>query len=81
MQHGEMTGHGYGGAWMVMSGGGLLFWLIGAALIVAPFWMILPRTGISKGWALVAMFPLAALVLLWVVALRRWPNETGREDA
>ena len=50
----------------------LLAFLIGAALVVIPFWIILPRTGLSKWWALAAMIPLGVVILLWVIALRDW---------
>ena len=49
--------------------------IISAALLVIPFWMILPRVGISAPVALVAIIPLGAVVLLWVLALKRWPND------
>ena len=55
--------YGYGG-------GMFLWWLIGALLLVVPFWRILPRHGIPNWVALAAVFPLFALVLLWVVAFK-----------
>jgi len=51
-------------------GGMFLWWLITAALLVVPFWRILPRHGIPNWVALAAVFPLFALVLLWVVAFK-----------
>ena len=54
---------------------GILVFLIVAALMVIPFWLILPRTGIPAPVALVAIIPLGALILLWVVALRKWPGD------
>lgn len=56
---------GYG-----MGGGGLLFMVIFAALTVVPFWRLLPKFGIPNWVALVAIIPLGALVLLWVMAFR-----------
>lgn len=49
-------------------GPGLIWWLILAALVVIPFWRILPRHGIPAWVALFAVIPVAALILLWVVA-------------
>ena len=69
------------GAYFMMSGGGLLFWLIAAALVVVPFWKILPRAGLSPWWSLAAIFPLIALILLWVLALKRWPGDDGKGAA
>ncbi len=61
-----MMGYGYG----YMPGGGLLWMLVMAALIVVPFWRLLPQFGIPSWVALVAIFPPAGLILLWVVAFR-----------
>lgn len=49
--------------------------LILAVLIVVPFWRILPRAGIAAPWALVAVIPLGAVILLWMLAFRRWPGD------
>lgn len=51
-------------------GGGLLWWLIAAALLVIPFWKLLPRHGIAAPVALLAAIPIVALVLLWIIAFR-----------
>jgi hypothetical protein len=61
-----MFDYGYG-HW---SGFGLIWMLLFAALIVVPFWRILPRNGIPNWVALFAIIPLFALVLLWVVAFK-----------
>ncbi len=53
-----------------MSGGHLILGLIIAALIVVPFWKILPRNGISKYFAILAIFPAIALILLWIIAFK-----------
>ncbi len=58
-----MMSFGYGG-------GGLIWLLILAALVVIPFWRILPRYDMPSWVALVAIIPLGALVLLWVVAFK-----------
>jgi len=60
-----MMDGGYG-----MGGGGLVLMLVFAALIVIPFWRLLPRFGIPNWVSLVAIIPLGALILLWVMAFR-----------
>ena len=57
------------GSWG-MGGGGLIWMLVMAVFLVVPFWKILPRHGIPAWVSLVAIFPLAALVLLWIVAFK-----------
>ncbi|WP_323783514.1 hypothetical protein [Thalassovita sp.] len=56
---------GYG-----MGGGGLVWLLIIGALIVVPFWRLLPRFGIPNWVAIFTIFPLVALILLWVMAFK-----------
>jgi hypothetical protein len=50
--------------------GGFPWMLILAALVIVPFWRLLPKFGIPNWVALVALFPPAALVLLYVMAFR-----------
>ncbi len=53
------------------------FWLIVNAVIwVVPLYRILPRAGMNKNIAFVAAIPAAGMILLWVLAFRRWPAET-----
>lgn len=60
-------------------GGGLLLWyLVGAVLVVVPFWKILPRYGITKYFALFAVIPAIALILLWIIAFK---DDLGGNDA
>ncbi len=56
--------------------------LIIAVLTVVPFWRILPRAGLPSWVALFSIVPVGALVLLWVMAFRRWPGDdlAGRFD-
>ena len=56
---------GYG-----MGGGGFLVFIIMAALVVVPFWRLLPRYGIPNWVAIFAVIPLVALILLWVIAFK-----------
>ena len=51
--------------------------LIAAALFVVPFWKLLPRAGIPAPVALVAAIPFGAVVLLWVMAFKRWPDDVA----
>ena len=54
----------------MMGGGGFLWFLIAGALVVVPFWRLLPRFGIPNWVALFAVIPLVALILLWVMAFK-----------
>ncbi len=53
-----------------MMGGNLLWFLVIGALIVIPFWKLLPRYGISKYFSILAVLPAIALVLLWIMAFK-----------
>ena len=55
---------------------GFIGWLIASIVQVIPLWRILPRAGIAAPWALVAFVPLGTIVLLWVMAYKRWPADT-----
>ncbi|MGB3690877.1 MAG: hypothetical protein WBA02_16425 [Jannaschia helgolandensis] len=47
---------------------GLLVMLVMAVLLVVPFWKLLPKFGYSSWISLVAIIPLGALVLIWILA-------------
>lgn len=49
--------------------------LVSAVLLVVPLWMLLPRAGLPAPLALVGIIPFGAIVLLWVMALKRWPGD------
>ena len=53
-----------------MGGGGFLMMILVGALVVVPFWRLLPRFGIPNWVAIFAIFPLVALVLLWIMAFK-----------
>ncbi|HKU95998.1 MAG TPA: hypothetical protein VJR58_12015 [Vineibacter sp.] len=58
----------------------LFHWLI--VLVVSflwifPIWMILKRTGRPGPLALLAIIPLIGVLLLWWIALSRWPSQDG----
>ncbi len=65
------------GGMMMVQGGGLVWLLVMALVLVVPFWKILPKAGISPWLSLLAVIPFVALILLWVVAFSRWPGEAG----
>lgn len=48
----------------------LLWFAIYAALVVVPFWRLLPQFGLSSWISLLAILPVGALILLWIVAFR-----------
>lgn len=53
-------------------------WLIVLIVFLAmviPFWRILPRAGIPAAMSLVSLIPFGALVLLWVLAFKPWPDD------
>jgi len=52
-----------------------LIYVFGAALFVIPLWRLLPRAGLPQQAALAAFIPFGGLVVLWVLAFRRWPND------
>ncbi|QIG46306.1 hypothetical protein G5V57_00140 [Nordella sp. HKS 07] len=57
----------------------VLHWVIVLVVLLAiviPFWKILPRAGIPAPVALVALVPFGALILLWILAFKRWPGDT-----
>ena len=57
----------------------LIIILFYTAIIVVPCWRIVRKAGYSGAWSLFAFVPLVGVILLWVFAFVRWPNE--RPDA
>ena len=54
---------------------GLVPWLISFAIFfVFPFWRILDRVGFKPAFSLVALIPGGVVVLLWVIAVAKWPS-------
>ncbi|MBI1264114.1 MAG: hypothetical protein GC187_05205 [Alphaproteobacteria bacterium] len=51
-------------------------------LVVFPWWRIISRTGLPGPLALLAVIPVANLVLLWVLAFIDWPalKKTGSNN-
>ncbi|WP_103761525.1 hypothetical protein [Roseovarius confluentis] len=50
------------------------------AAFVVPFWKLLPGYGIASPWALVAIFPLGALALLYLMAFGPRADDRGKGD-
>lgn len=50
--------------------GSFLWVLIIGVLVAIPFWKLLPRYGMSKYFAVLAVIPAIALVLLWIIAFK-----------
>ncbi|MEM1100972.1 MAG: hypothetical protein AAGH73_05520 [Pseudomonadota bacterium] len=46
----------------------LLWYAVYCILVIVPFWILLPRYGIPAYAALVAAFPILAVLLLWLMA-------------
>lgn len=62
----------------MMGGGGFLWYLVFAALVIVPLWRLLPKFGIPNWVALAALIPFGVLVLLWVMAFK---DELGGKGA
>ncbi|MEO8558393.1 MAG: hypothetical protein ABI439_04975 [Rhodospirillales bacterium] len=52
--------------------------LLGLVLWIWPLWLIIARTGRPGALALLAIFPLAGLIVMWWLALSRWPAPDRR---
>ncbi|CUH80277.1 hypothetical protein SAMN04488093_105176 [Tropicibacter naphthalenivorans] len=49
--------------------------VVSLGLVAFPLWRMLPRVGLSKWWSLLAAFPPAAIVLIWVAGFRPWKHK------
>jgi hypothetical protein len=56
----------------------LLFFVANAVLWIVPLWFLLPRAGMSQYLSLLGIIPLAGMILLWILALKRWPGDEVR---
>jgi len=46
-----------------------MIWLVLlSAAFVVPFWKLLPEYGINSWWAVIAVVPICALILLYIMA-------------
>ncbi|WP_167853474.1 hypothetical protein [Roseovarius aestuariivivens] len=52
-----------------------MWWLILLSLaFIPPFWKLLPRYGMASAWALLAILPVGALILLYLMAFMATPK-------
>ena len=61
-----------------MGGFSLWHWLIAAlalAAMIVPFWKLFPRAGWSRWASLLMVITPLNLVLLWILAFKRWPGD------
>ena len=50
----------------------LMCWIIGAAIIIVPFWQIFKKAGMAPALSFLMIVPLANLVMLYVLAFSQW---------
>ena len=53
---------------------GILMMVVYAAVVVVPFFQLWKRTGHSGWISLLMLIPIVNLVMLYVLAFRRWPS-------
>lgn len=42
---------------------------------IVPVWRIVSKAGYSGVWSFLSFIPVLNLIMLWVFAFSRWPNE------
>jgi len=45
------------------------------SIYIVPIWRILNRAGYSGAWTFLSFIQLLNIIMLWVFAFSRWPNE------
>ncbi|GGH50115.1 hypothetical protein GCM10010975_02840 [Comamonas phosphati] len=65
----------FGAHWLTM--------LLGAVVIVLPFWRIFAKAGFSGWLGLLMIVPMANLIALYVLAFSNWPisKRAGKPDS
>ena len=58
----------------------LLIVLIFLSIYVVPIALILRKAGYSMAWAILSIVPLFGVILLWVLALNKWPIERALSE-
>jgi hypothetical protein len=53
---------------------GPFMFLVFAALIIVPFWVIFAKAGFPRWLSLLMVVPLANVIMLYVFAFSAWPN-------
>jgi hypothetical protein len=49
-----------------------IFFLIGAVIVIIPFWFIWKKAGFSPWLSLLCILPLVNLIMLYVLAFSEW---------
>lgn len=49
---------------------GFLLFVLTGAIVIIPFFRLLPEYRINPWWAVAANFPVGTIILLWVMASR-----------
>jgi hypothetical protein len=49
-------------------------YLLLVVLTAISAYVLFQRIGFSPAWTLLSIVPLGMLIILWIVAYRRWPN-------
>ena len=52
----------------MMTALGIAAWAFYSAIVIVPFWRLLPLHGWPKELAVISVFPFLALFLLWLIA-------------
>lgn len=52
----------------------VIFW---CAIFIVPAWRIVAKAGFPGALSLLMIVPLLNIILLWVFAFMKWPNEKG----
>lgn len=50
----------------------LLFFL---SVYIVPIWRIVSKAGYSGAWSILSFIPVLNVIMLWVFAFSRWPND------
>lgn len=54
-----------------------LLYVIGAVVVVVPFWKILEKAGFTPALSLLMLIPIVNLVALYVFAFSKWPGRAS----
>jgi hypothetical protein len=54
----------------------LIFYIVLVVATIIPSWRIFRRAGLSPWWSLFSFIPAGMIVILWIVAYRKWPKVT-----
>lgn len=51
----------------------ILPYILIVALTAIPSWKLLGRVGLAPAWTLLCLLPLGFIIVMWMVAYRKWP--------